>query len=72
MNVSKTGLFLAAGTPLDVGRVIVMLFEIAWEGIEVPVGVIGIIVREKNMTAQHAGEYQYGYGVKFNSARMQL
>ncbi len=70
LNVSKTGLFLATVKPLKLGSVIVMMFDIDWEGIEVPVGVVGTIVREQRNSEANPGEDYYYYGVKFNSPRM--
>ncbi len=69
LNISKTGLFLEATTHLLLGSVIVMMFEINWEDVEVPVGVVGTIVREQKNPAEMC-EGEYCYGVKFNSPRM--
>lgn len=69
LNLSKTRLYLAADAPMKMGSIIVMMFEINWEDIEVPVGVMGTIVRERREEVC-PGNYQYCYGVKFNSPRM--
>lgn len=67
LNVSKTGLYLAADTPLKLGTVIALMFEIRWADIEVPIGAMGTIVREKR--EETYSEYLYRYGVRFNSSR---
>ena len=71
INLSKTGLLLAASIPLSLERVIVMMFDLDWDEIEVPVGVVGTVVREQTPVPGTGPEgYDYFYGVKFNSPRM--
>ncbi len=71
LNISKTGLFLSSPTPLGVGENIAIMFDISWEDIEVPVGVIGTVVREQDGFAKkNPRNHSYGYGVQFTSPRL--
>lgn len=69
VNLSKTGLLLTTPTPLGLGSKIVMMFDIVWERTEVPVGVLGTIVREQAALVEERPE-AYAYGVQFTSPRM--
>jgi hypothetical protein len=71
-NVSKTGLLLGAEGPLEVGSTVVLMFEISWEGIQVPVGVMGTVVREQNSPGGTLPGLEFRYGIKFNSPRMAM
>jgi hypothetical protein len=68
LDISKTGLLLASPTPLEMERELVIMFEINWGDVTgVPVGVVGVIVREqKNVAKASLGNYHYCYGVQFN------
>ena len=70
VNLSKTGLLLAAAAPQSPGSSIVLMFDLKWEDIEVPVGVLGTIVREQALVEKHHKAFPYGYGVQFTSPRI--
>lgn len=71
-DVSKTGICLATGEPLEVGRTLVLMFEIDWEDIQVPVGVMGTVVREQKTPEGILPGLEYCYGIKFSSPRMTM
>jgi hypothetical protein len=69
-DVSKTGVCLATGETLEMGRTLVLMFEINWDDIQVPVGVMGTVVREQTTPDGNLPGLGFRYGIKFNSPRM--
>lgn len=70
LNISNTGVFLSTRKPLAMGSIIVMMFDVNWDNIDVPVGVVGTVIREQEDIGKlYPKAYTYGYGVKFNSPR---
>ena len=48
------------------------MFEINWEDIQVPVGVMGTVVREQITPEGILPGLEYCYGIKFSSPRMAM
>ncbi len=70
LNLSKLGLLFQTGKSLEVGMVIIMMFEINWDDIEIPVGVVGTVLRRQVHVTDNCGVPTFSYGIKFNTPRM--
>ena len=70
LNFSSTGLLLSTKKPLALGSEIMMMLDLNWGDLKVPMGVVGAVIREqKDVDKLYSKAYAYGYGVKFYSPR---
>ncbi|HHX77247.1 MAG TPA: PilZ domain-containing protein [Firmicutes bacterium] len=70
LNLSKLGLLFRTKKSLEAGMVIIMMFDVNWDDIEIPVGVVGTVLRKQVHARDECGKTTFSYGVKFNSPRV--
>lgn len=68
LDISESGVLMAVKRPLTVGSQLLLIFELPFNADQVPVGVMGIIIREqKDFVFLNDDEYSYAYGIQFKN-----